>query len=100
MGSLPDVTVEPGPRARARANRLLFIRATESDEAFARLVSDSVAPASSLSPRCEREAPRPDQDITQVAMSGAFGYTLEGGATGSLDWKHLRAVAKPAAPSA
>ena len=98
-GLSTDVTVDEALRARARANRLLYIRAPESDEAFAKLVSDSF---SLLEPLTQAVADSgkpldPDQDVAQVAIPGAFAYALEGGLRASLAWKHLRAVAKPAA---
>ncbi len=91
-----DVTVEPSFRARARANRLLFIRASASDEAFARFVADSVALLEPLSSAVTGTPLDPEQEMTKVAVSGAFAYSLEGGLRVSLDWKHLGAVAKPA----
>jgi hypothetical protein len=97
-GLSTDVTVDEALRARARANRLLYIRAPESDEAFAKLVSDSFSLLEPLTQAVATGKPLdPDQDVAQVAIPGAFAYALEGGLRASLAWKHLRAVAKPAA---
>jgi hypothetical protein len=96
-GLAADVTVDDALRARARANRLLYVRAPGSDEAFAAFVADAVSLLEPLERAVETGKPvAPNQDVVSVRTAGAFAYLVEGAMRASLDWKHLRAAARPA----
>jgi hypothetical protein len=93
-----DLPGDDALRERARANRLLFLRAHESDEGFARFVADSFALIDPLTNAVTKFSPaNPERGFWEASTAGAFAYVIEGGVRNGLNWEPLGAVARPAA---
>lgn len=93
-----DVPGDDALRKRARANRLLFLRARESDQALARFVADSFALIDPLTNAVTNFSPAdPERGFWETSTAGAFAYVIEGGVRNGLNWERLLAVAKPSA---